>query len=32
MGFEVVGKHKNSDLTLMRSRLEKLLYWCHKKY
>ena len=32
MGFEVVGKQKNSDLTLMRSRIEKLLYWCHKKY
>ena len=32
MGFEVVGKDKYNDMTLMRSTIEKLLYWCHKKY
>ena len=32
MGFEVVGKDKYNEMTLMRSTIEKLLYWCDKKY
>ena len=32
MGFEVIGKDKDDNMTLMRTRIDRLLSWCHKKY
>jgi hypothetical protein len=32
MGFEVIGKDKYDASILMKSTIEKLLFWCHKKY